>query len=232
MKKKYKILITLLCVITFSIIAYFSLRAVGVTDIESLRSIVDKCGVWGWIVFLILQILITNLLCFIPGTNALFIGAGVALFGSVKAFFICSIGVYISSSIMFVLGRVLGEKVATKIVGEEDLIKAQNLIDVKSKIFLPLMFLFPMFPDDALCFASGMTKMKYWYFALIVFIFRSIGIATICFLGSDFFLNMFLQMNYIEMFMLINLFIIDIYAIIKMSLKLEKKIKEKKDDKR
>lgn len=230
MKTRYKILICLLVVAIISIGCYFIFKALGVTDINSLRQIIESCGIWGWLVFLILQIIVTTFLCFVPGSSAVFIAVGVALFGSLKAFIICTVGVFISSSLMFAIGHFCGEKVAVKIVGKESLEKAQELIDVKSKIFLPIMFLFPVFPDDAICMVAGMTKMRYWYFASIVAIFRSIGIATICFLGSDYFLNMFLSLNYIEMFILINLLIIDIYAIIKIALGIEKKLKERKND--
>ena len=228
MKTKYKVLICLLVIAIISIGCYFIFKSLGVTDINSLRQIIENCGVWGWLVFLVLQVIVTTFLCFVPASSAVFIAVGVALFGSIKAFIICSVGVFISSSLMFAIGHFCGEKVAVKLVGKDSLEKAQDLVDVKSKIFLPLMFLFPVFPDDAICMIAGMTKMKYWYFASIVAIFRSIGIATICFLGSGFFLNMFLSLNYIEMFMLINLLIIDVYAIIKLAVKIEKKLKEKK----
>lgn len=230
MKTRYKLLLCLLVIAIISIGCYFIFKALGVTDINSLRAIIESCGVWGWLVFLILQTIVTTFLCFVPGTSAIFIGVAVALFGSSKAFIICAIGVFLSSSLMFFLGHFYGERVATKLVGKESLEKAQNLIDVKSKIFLPIMFLFPVFPDDAICLVAGMTKMRYWYFAVIVAIFRSIGIATICFLGSNYFLDMFSSLNYIEMFMLINLFIIDIYAIIKLALGIEKKLKGRNND--
>lgn len=230
MKNIYKILLAILIIGILSVGAYFIFKMLGITNIETLRQIIESCGIWGWFVFLILQIIVTNFLCFIPGTSAIFIAVGIALFGSIKAFLICSLSVFLSSSLMFLIGNSLGERAVIKLVGKDSLEKAQDLIDVKSKIFLPIMFLFPIFPDDALCCVAGMTKMKYWYFATIVVIFRSIGIATICFLGSNFFLNMFFELNYIEMFMLINLFIIDIYAIIKVALGLENKIKENKND--
>ena len=130
---------------------------------------------------------------------------------------------------MFLIGNTLGEKVAGKLVGKETLQKAQDLIDTKSKIFLPLMFLFPVFPDDALCMAAGMTKMRYWYFAIIVLIFRSIGIATICFLGSS--IIKWAELSIIDWFVLINAVIIDIYAVFKISGKIEAKIKSKNSQK-
>lgn len=222
MKTSTKILITLLIVAGISVGAFFLLRSLGITSVESLRELIENCGTWGWIVFIILFITCVNLLCFVPGTSATFIAVSILLFGAWKGFIISTISVFLGSSIMFLLGNTLGEKAAVKIVGKQSLEQAQKLLDVKSKIFLPLMFLFPIFPDDALCLVAGMTKMKYWYFAIIALIFRTVGIATICFLGGGV-INWAL-LSWVEWVCLINLAIFDIYLIFYLSNKLEKKI--------
>ena len=229
MKKWLKIALAILIIAGISVGVYFILRACGITSLEGLRELISKCGAWGWIVYIFLFIACATLLCFIPGTSATFIAVAIVLFGAWQAFIISTVAVFLSSSLMFIIGDTLGEKVAGKIVGQESLKKAQDLIDTKSKIFLPLMFLFPAFPDDALCMTAGMTKMKYWYFALIVLIFRTIGIATICFLGSNF-IN-WAELSIVDWFVLINAVIIDIYAVFKVSNKIEAKLKEKKDHK-
>lgn len=229
MKNWLKITLTILTILLISIVAYFILRACGITSIEGLRELITKCGAWGWIVYIVLFIACTSLLCFIPGTSATFIAVAIVLFGACQAFAISAISVFLSSSLMFLIGNTLGEKAACRLVGEESLKKAQDLIDVKSKIFLPLMFMFPAFPDDALCMVAGMTKMRYWYFATIVLIFRSIGIATICFLGSD--IIKWAELSIVDWFVLINAVIIDIYAVFKISGKIEAKIKNKNQNK-
>jgi uncharacterized membrane protein YdjX (TVP38/TMEM64 family) len=91
-----------------------------------------------------------------------------------------------------------------------------------------MMFMFPIFPDDALCLVAGMTKMRYWYFAIIVLIFRSIGIVTIC-LGINFI--DWATLTLIDYFVLINIIAIDLIAIFKYQHKIEKWItRRKKDD--
>lgn len=229
MKKKeiLKISIILAVMIGLGIACYFILKHFGITDVDGLRKIIESSGAWGWLVYMAMFIGVSILLCAIPGTSATFIIVAIVLFGSWKAFAISTISVVIASSIMFFLGNTFGEKTAIKIVGAESLHKAQELIDVKSKIFLPLMFLFPAFPDDALCMVAGMTKMKYWYFITIVLICRTIGIATFCFLGSGFI--DWASLSIIEWFCLINLAVFDIIFIFKMSNKIEKKIKNKKE---
>lgn len=228
-KKILKIAILLLCLIALCVGIYFILKHFGITDVETIRKVVEQCGVWGWLVFMLMFITASVCLCFIPGTSASFIVVAILLFGAWKALIISAVSVILASSIMFLIGHTCGEKVAEKIVGKESLHKAQDLIDVKSKIFLPLMFLFPVFPDDALCMVAGMTKMKYWYFLIVVSIFRTIGIATICFLGSGFI--DWTSLSIIEWFCLINLIVFDIHVIFKLSNKLENKIKNKEGKK-
>ena len=163
MKKWIKISLLLLAVAAVSVGLFFVLIACGVTNIDKLREIIASCGAWGWIAFIALFTACSTLLCFMPGTSATFIGAAIVMFGAWKGFAISTISVFLSSSLMFFIGHYFGEKTAIKLVGKESLEKAQNLIDVKSKMLLPLMFLFPVFPDDALCMVAGMTKMKYLY---------------------------------------------------------------------
>ena len=225
MKNWIKICLTILVVAAVSVGAYFILRACGVTDVESLRELIASCGAWGWIVFITLFTLCTSLLCFIPASSMTFIIVSVVLFGATKGFIISSISVFLSSSLMFILGNTLGEKVAVKLVGKESLEKAQNLVDVKSKMLLPLMFLFPVFPDDALCLVAGMTKMRYWYFALIVGICRTIGVAATCFLGSG--LINWAVLSLVDWFVLISVCLFWILLIFKYQHKIEKFIVKK-----
>lgn len=229
MKTKIKILITLLIMASISVGAFFLLKSLGVTSVDKLRKIISSCGAWSWVVFIILFILCANLLCFIPGLSATFIAVSILLFGAWQGFIISTISVFLSSSLMFWLGDTLGERAAIKIVGKESLEKAQKLLDVKSKILLPLMFLFPVFPDDAICLVAGMTKMKYWYFAIVALIFRTIGIATICFLGGG--IIDWSTLTWVDWFCLINICIYDICLIFYLSNKLEKKILKRGENK-
>ena len=227
MKKWIKISLLLLAVAAVSVGLFFVLRACGVTNIDKLREIIASCGAWGWIAFIALFTTCSTLLCFMPGTSATFIGVAIVMFGAWKGFAISTISVFLSSSLMFFIGHHFGEKAAIKLVGKESLEKAQNLIDVKSKMLLPLMFLFPVFPDDALCMVAGMTKMRYWYFAAVVAIFRTIGIASICFLGSG--LINWAELSLVDWFMLITCCLVWIFAIFKYQHKIEKFITRKKE---
>lgn len=229
MKKWIKVLLLVIALAAISVGIYFTLNSLGITDVDTLRNLISSCGAWGWIVFIALFALCSTLLCFVPGTSAAFIAVSVVLFGALKGFILSSISVFICSSLMFFIGNFFGERAAAKLVGKESLEKAQNLLDIKSKMLMPLMFLFPIFPDDALCLVAGMTKMKFWVFAIIVLVFRTIGIATICFLGSG--LIDWAVLSIVDWFVLINVCVFDIVLIFKYQHKLEEWILIKRGNK-
>lgn len=226
-KHKTKILLfTLMIVILagLSIGVYFLLRYFGITDANHLKELVEETGAWGWVVFILLQVVITTVMCFIPGTTMIFIGVGYTCFGPWKAMIIVSTGVLLSSMAMFFIGDKCGERVVIKIVGDEAFHKAQDAINIKSKILLPLMLMFPGFPDDALCLVAGMTKMKYWHFAIIVLIFRSIGVIAFCLAGYGVSFIDYHNFTPIEWVICINLVLIDAYFIWKIIRFIERKV--------
>lgn len=232
-KKILKIVGTVLAVVAVMIGLFFLFKHLGITDKDSLKKIIKKAGPWGPIVFFLLQVTMATLLPVIPGVSFTFLIVGGTIFDNVfLAAFLALIGVWTSSVLLFTIGNTLGEKVAAKIVGKDELNKAQDLNDTKSKIFLPLMFLFPFFPDDALCLTAGMTKMKYRYFIPVVMIFRSVG-ALVTLLSSFYSKELFVVLGLntlspIGWVMLVNLIAIDVFALHKFTRVLEKKINDKK----
>ncbi len=185
------IAIAIIALITIGL--FFAMEALGFTDIAELQNVIGSFGVWSWAIFLLFQIVITTLLCFVPATAMTFAILGNILFndgtigGLLTTFIILLIGTTISSQMMFLIGRYGGQAIAIKLVGKEDIEKAQKLLDSKAKVFLPIMYLLTAFPDDALCFVAGLQKMNFWRHLIYVVIFRGLGILTICVLGTNIF---------------------------------------------
>ena len=185
------IAIAIIALITIGL--FFAMEALGFTDIAELQNVIGSFGVWSWAIFLLFQIVITTLLCFVPATSMTFAILGNILFndgtigGLLTTFIILLIGTTISSQMMFLIGRYGGQAIAIKLVGKEDIEKAQKLLDSKAKVFLPIMYLLTAFPDDALCFVAGLQKMNFWRHLIYVVIFRGLGILTICVLGTNIF---------------------------------------------
>jgi len=157
----------------------FALYKTGFLDrvdsIEDFREFIASYGKLSVTLFLIMQILQVVILP-IPGVVA--IGAGVLLFGPFWGAVLSLIGIVIGSLIAFFIGRVFGYKVVKWIVGEENLEKGLQLVKGKDKVVLTFMFLFPFFPDDILCFVSGLSSMSAKFFVVMVVIARVISTFT------------------------------------------------------
>ena len=165
MKNYIKIFVVILIFALVSVVSYFILSAFNITSITELRKAIENSGKLAFLVYLAIQTLILIVFCFIPEINSALIVLGVVLFKPWVAFLLCMLAVFISSTTLFFIGDKFGEKIISKLIGKEELNRIQDLIDKKSKLFLPLLFITPIIPDEALCLVIGMTKIKYWYFS-------------------------------------------------------------------
>lgn len=206
------------------------MRACGIADIESLRKLILDSQQYGILTFLLIEILLFVLFCFVPVLNTALVLLGCLLFGAKTAFLISWSASIISSTLLFFLGDKFGEKLATKLIGKKELEHAQDLVDSKSKLLLPIVFSIPIFPDDAICIVAGMTKMKFSFFIIITIIFRGIDNLIVCFLGSG--IISWSDLSVLDWIILINMLIIDIYLIFKFQKFFENYIKNKKNDKK
>lgn len=107
--------------------------------------------------------------------------------GLISSFILADLGVILSSSFLFLMGRYVGKKIIDWIIGKEEFEKAQRILTIGGKACLPFVYLLPLFPDDTISFVCGTSKMSFKYNFINVILFRSIGVFAICFLGSDFF---------------------------------------------
>lgn len=180
MKKITKILVlaTVLCGIAGG--AYLLLKAFGLDDIDTLRTIVNQ-GFCGYIIYVALQIV---QVLFIPINTTIFTIPAIVLFGPVKAFLISWIGCTLGSIIMFLIAKIWGIKLLKWIVGEEKATKYANILK-KGKYLLPIFLTVPIFPDDIICASAGLGNINFLYFCIVVTVTRAIDTACTCFIGAE-----------------------------------------------
>ena len=178
----FKLLLTGIVLAAFLLLILFIMQATGlmsrIDDVEDLRGLIDSTGAWAPIVFIILQIL---QVCLLPIPGVLTVGAGVLAFGEWQASLYSFIGILIGSVIAFAVGRVVGYKAAAWMVGKDTLDKWLLKLKGKSNVILTAMFLLPMFPDDVLCFVSGLSAMSWKYFIIMQIFARAISVITTSF---------------------------------------------------
>lgn len=222
-----KILKILAVIFGFAIISvamYFILKAFGIANISTLKELISKSGKWAPIVYTTILTLALVCFCFIPLLNTALAVLGIALFGAKIAFLTNMIAIFFSTSILFFIGDKLGEKFVVKLIGKEALINTQNKIDHKSKFWLPIIFIAPGVPDEAVCLVAGMTKMKYWYLLLVSLCYHALEIGLFCFLGSS--LIQWSELSILEWVIFANLILIDIFLLIKFEKFLDQKLND------
>lgn len=201
---------------------------------EWIKPIVEKAGVWGYLIYLIIQVIVTTIFCFVPATTFTFSLMSVQLFGMVGGLIISIIGCFISSMVMFTVGRYGGTKLVDWLVGKEDREKVQNMVSDKALVYVPIMLACPFFPDDAVVLVSGMTNMSFWYFAPMCLITRSLGIAGTALLGEGTVWNYILAAlgdNIVLWVLAINVLLFDVWVVYKFTNWLEKKLKARREKK-
>lgn len=152
-----------------------------VQDIDSLQKLIDGAGIWGPLVFIVLQFLQVVIL---PIPSTLSIAAGIVCFGNVECFFYSMIGILLGSVTAFYIGRFLGYKVVAWLVGKETLDEWLEKLKGKDKFFLSAMFLLPLFPDDVLCFVAGLSSMSILFFLVVQLVARTLAIGATCFIAG------------------------------------------------
>ncbi len=184
LKKYLKILVVLLVVAAISVGIYFVLRHFGFTDADKLKGWIKSTGGWAIIVYILLRVSFTIFLSFVPACSMIFDLLSLATFDyypPIVIFLICFASVVITSVIMDLIGRFGGNKAIIKILGKEDYEEAKDLVQEKGMVYVPVMYLLPIFPDDAICMVSGATKMNFWVHLAEIILCRGIGCATIVF---------------------------------------------------
>ena len=145
---------------------------------SALQEYLQKGGAWMPVFYILLQFLQVVLL---PIPSIVSTVAGVPLFGAFWAMVYSLIGILLGSFVAFTFGRRFGYRAAKWIIGEENLRKWQKKLKGKDNTFLTVMFLLPLFPDDALCFIAGLSSMSTRYFITVIFFSRFLGIFTTCY---------------------------------------------------
>lgn len=170
-----------LLVLVLLILAYL-LQITGffavLRDAKKFQEYLERSGSWmplAYILFQYLQVVI------LPIPAVVSTGAGVALFGPFYAMLYSLVGIVLGSLTAFFIGRKLGVKAVSWIIGEDTLEKWQTKLKGKDNLVLTMMFLLPLFPDDVLCFIAGLSSMTSKYFCIMICISRILSVSTTCY---------------------------------------------------
>ncbi len=148
------VLIFALILLLFAIVLshYFPLN-----DLSQIKLFITQSGTLGPFLIILLQAL-QVIFVPIPGQITGLISG--YFFGPYMGTVYSIIGLSIGSFIAFYLSRTLGQPFVEKIVPKRTLDRFHHISNSKKISIIFIVFLVPMFPDDAICFISGLTKIK------------------------------------------------------------------------
>jgi uncharacterized membrane protein YdjX (TVP38/TMEM64 family) len=139
---------------------------------ENLQAFVEQFHPYGALVFLLVQTL-QVIVAPIPGNVTAL--AGGALFGLWPGFLMSTTGLVLGSLAAFGLGRFYGRPIVEKLVKPAVVDKYIDSLANRHFVLLFLLFLFPFFPDDALCLIAGLSALPLRVFLLLVILGRPPG---------------------------------------------------------
>ena len=134
-------------------------------------------GIAAPVIFILIQA-IQVILPILPG--AIGCVAGVIAFGPVFGIVYSYIGICIGSIGAFLISRRYGLLAVKKFVNRKKLNQYMDWLDQGKKFerLFAIAILFPLAPDDLLCFLAGLTKMKLETFSAIILLCKPPAIAV------------------------------------------------------
>lgn len=92
---------------------------------------------------------------------------GSAAFGPVNALLLTVAGTMVGSAIMFALARWFGRPLVARLVGQKSLDRYAGIVADRGGLWLFLIFLLPLLPDDAVCAVAGLSSISFGRFLLL-----------------------------------------------------------------
>ena len=176
-------ILTLLTGVLVAVGVFAFIRSVGG---DNLRTIVNSTGSLAPLVFIILHAL-TVIFSPFGGGGVLILSAGV-LFGAWLGMIYFILGAFVGALVNFYLGRVFGVRLLKYILGADNLEKTRSLatkLTANSRVIL-LIALMSTSAFNVLCYACGLSKMKFRNFAIAVVISSLINTPIYVIVGQTF----------------------------------------------
>jgi uncharacterized membrane protein YdjX (TVP38/TMEM64 family) len=167
-------IVGLLAVAAFAVFGYHK----GIfASSEAFAAYILSLGVAAAIIFTIIQA-IQVVIPILPGAIGCI--AGIFAFGPVWGLIYSYIGICVGSIAAFMISKRYGMPVVRKFVSKKRLDKYMNWLEKGNRFdkFLIVMILFPVAPDDILCFLAGLTQMTFKKFSAIILLCKPTAIAV------------------------------------------------------
>lgn len=153
------------------------------TSADALKKYIEGYGEKAYLIFFIIQF-ISVIIAPIPSNVSAVVGGTVL--GMWESFFISTLAILSGSTVVFIVGRKLGRAFTNRFVSSKITSKYEKYFSSKKgEILLILLLFLPFFPDDAIGFAAGLSKIKLSRYFIIMILTRPWEILAASALGSS-----------------------------------------------
>ena len=182
-------LIVLILILVLSIIAaVIFIRAVGFKSLfgaeggrEKIQDYIQEFGSWSKYVYVGIAFL-SVILAFVP--NNVVAIAGGYLYGIWFSVLLTLIGMVLGSIAVFWISRALGRPLVYQMADREKVERFEKKLEGKNSLLFILFMLIPFIPSDIVCYAAGLTKMKFRHYLLLVILTRIPGTIVSAYMGG------------------------------------------------
>jgi uncharacterized membrane protein YdjX (TVP38/TMEM64 family) len=182
-RKKLYFNIAVLILLTALIVYFWQPLFLFFSNQEEATNFILSYGIWAPLVFIILQII---QIIFAPIPGQLVGALGGYIFGLSLGTIYSLAGLAIGSFLVFLISRKFGRPVIKHFIKTKNIKKFDKITSSKTSLFVIfLIFFLPFFPDDAVCFLIGLTKIPLSILVIIVILGRLPSIIVAVFLGSQ-----------------------------------------------
>ena len=150
-------------------------------DKEAVSTIVSSFGIFGPIIFMLIQIA-QNIVA--PIAHYPILLAGGLIFGPLMGFVYNWIGTVIGTYIIILLTKKYGRPLVKRMVNRKFIAKYDHLIKKLSPFGLFIIYFLPVFPDDEITYLIGLSNMSTRNIFLAIILGKTGG-ATLSIMGYD-----------------------------------------------
>lgn len=148
---------------------------------EKIQAYIADFGVWSKYVYVAIAF-VSVILAVIP--NNVVAIAGGYLYGTWASIGLSLIGTILGSLAAFGLSRAFGRPLVYQIAKPETMEKIEKKLEGKNSLLFILFMIIPFIPGDAVCYAAGLTKMKFKQFLILVSLTRIPGTSVSAYMGG------------------------------------------------
>ncbi|MFB6106097.1 MAG: TVP38/TMEM64 family protein [Halobacteriaceae archaeon] len=158
-------------------------RALSVlADPAAFAAYVRSFGAWAPVAFVVLQAT-QVVVAPIPGQVTGF--AAGYLFGAVAGTVYSMLGLAIGSAVAVVLARRFGRPFVERVVPAATIERFDDVVGRDGLLVFFVAFLVPGFPDDAVCFVAGLTRLPTWKLLVVAVVGRLPTVFLVALAGAE-----------------------------------------------